>query len=48
MKDGRVFDCLMWLGRAFQRQGAAEEKALLPQVQSLVLVGFSVFTGLEA
>jgi len=27
----------MWMGRAFQREGAATEKALSPQVPSLVL-----------
>jgi len=32
-----VGDCRMWLGRAFQREGAATEKALSPQVRSLVL-----------
>ena len=35
---GRVLACLMWLGRAFQRDGAAAEKAPSPQVRSLVLV----------
>ena len=29
--------CGMWLGREFQRDGAATEKALSPQVRSLVL-----------
>ena len=33
----------MWMGRAFQREGAATEKALSPQVQRLVLMVFRVF-----
>ena len=32
----------MWLGTAFQRKGAAIEKALSPQVRNLVLVVISV------
>ena len=37
LNDGRVFVCLMWLGRVLQREGAATEKAMSPQVRSLVL-----------
>ena len=33
----------MWMGRAFQREGAATEKALSPQVRHLVLMVFRVF-----
>jgi len=36
-KEGRVGDCRMWMGRVFQREGTATEKALSPQVPSLVL-----------
>jgi len=32
-----VGDCRMWMGRAFQREDAETEKALSPQVRSLVL-----------
>jgi len=38
LKEGRVGDCRMWMGRVFQREGAATEKALSPQVRSLVLL----------
>lgn len=34
--------CLMWLGRGFQREGAATEKALSPQVWCFVLMVFCV------
>jgi len=34
LKEGRVADCRMWMGRrAFQREGAATEKVLSPQVR---------------
>ena len=33
----------MWMGRAFQREGAAAENALSPQVRRLVLMIFSMF-----
>ena len=39
MKDGKLFACRLWLGRGFQREGEATEKA---QVWSLVLVFFFV------
>jgi len=42
LKEGRVGDCQMWMGREFQREGAATEKALSPQVRSLVLGFVSV------
>lgn len=38
LNAGRVFVWRMWDGRAFQRDGAAAEKALSPQDRSLVLV----------
>ena len=37
----------MWLGREFQRDGAATEKALSPQVRSLVLGVLSVVVSVD-
>ena len=38
---------MMWSGRAFQRVGAAAEKALSPQVRSLVLMVLSVLASTD-
>jgi len=38
---------VVWLGRAFQREGAATEKALSPQVRSLFLVVFSLVASVD-
>ena len=37
----------MWLGRELQREGAATEEALSPQVQSVVLGALSVVVSVD-